>query len=130
MVREGADEDTLDVALGHIPGTAFPGEAGNVGVAGHRDTLFRRLGEIARNDVIQMQSLSASYVYRVDDIAIVKPETVSVSRSSPVIPSAMWVPPPTATSSKRTWCRKLRSRRRKAGSRPMAPRLPVHNQET
>jgi sortase A len=78
MVREGADEDTLGVGLGHISGTAFPGQTGNVGVAGHRDTLFRRLGEIGKNDLIQLQSISASYVYRVDDISIVKPQTVSV----------------------------------------------------
>ena len=78
MVREGTDEDTLDVALGHIKGTALPGETGNVGVAGHRDTLFRHLGEVGRDDVIQLQSLSATYVYRVDGIAIVKPEAVGV----------------------------------------------------
>lgn len=45
MVREGVGEDTLRLALGHIPSTAFPGQSGNVGVAGHRDTLFRGLRE-------------------------------------------------------------------------------------
>jgi sortase A len=78
MVREGDDEGTLDVALGHIPGTAFPGQTGNVGVAGHRDTLFRRLREIGRNDEIELQTRSSTYAYKVDDIAIVKPDTVSV----------------------------------------------------
>src|SRR5438552_12406225 len=38
IVREGTSEDTLGLAVGHIPSTAFPGESGNVGVAGHRDT--------------------------------------------------------------------------------------------
>jgi sortase (surface protein transpeptidase) len=56
MVREGDDDGTLDVALGHIPGTALPGQKGNVGVAGHRDTLFSRLAEVARNDEIQLQT--------------------------------------------------------------------------
>src|SRR5579872_3747492 len=46
MVREGADELTLRLAVGHIPGTAVPGQYGNVGVAGHRDTLFRGLRKI------------------------------------------------------------------------------------
>ena len=46
MVREGAGEDTLGVAVGHIPGTALPGKPGNVGLAGHRDTLFRGLRDI------------------------------------------------------------------------------------
>ena len=42
MVREGIDEDVLKVAVGHIPATALPGQTGNVGLAGHRDTFFRR----------------------------------------------------------------------------------------
>jgi len=50
MVREGDDDNTLDVAPGHIPGTAMPGQKGTVGVAGHRDTLFRRLAEVGRDD--------------------------------------------------------------------------------
>jgi len=78
MVREGSDDQTLDVALGHIPGTALPGQKGNVGVAGHRDRLFRRLAEVDRNDQIQLQTPSATYTYQVDDMAIVKPETLSV----------------------------------------------------
>jgi LPXTG-site transpeptidase (sortase) family protein len=78
MVREGSDDDTLDVALGHIPGTALPGQKGNVGVAGHRDRLFRRLAEVGRDDQIEMQTPAATYTYQVDDMAIVKPEAVSV----------------------------------------------------
>ena len=46
MVREGADEGTLSRAVGHIPGTALPGNIGNVGLAGHRDTFFRALRNI------------------------------------------------------------------------------------
>jgi sortase A len=48
VVREGAGQDTLDVALGHIPGTALPGQPGNAGIAGHRDTLFRGLRKIEK----------------------------------------------------------------------------------
>src|SRR5580698_4297680 len=56
MVREGSDDNTLDVAVGHIPGTALPGQRGNVGLAAHRDRLFRRLAEVGRNDEIQLQT--------------------------------------------------------------------------
>jgi sortase (surface protein transpeptidase) len=41
IVIEGAGEEELSLAPGHIPGTALPGEAGNVAIAGHRDTFFR-----------------------------------------------------------------------------------------
>ena len=36
----------MQLAIGHIPGTALPGQAGNVGVAGHRDTFFRELKDL------------------------------------------------------------------------------------
>jgi sortase A len=78
VVREGADHDTLDVALGHIPGTAMPGQAGNVGVAGHRDTLFRGLRHVAKNDVIQFQTPAGNYSYQVESTGIVTPKDVGV----------------------------------------------------
>ena len=47
MVREGADDRTLDIGTGHIPHTALPGQTGNVGVAAHRDTLFSQFERCA-----------------------------------------------------------------------------------
>jgi sortase A len=78
VVREGAGQDTLDVALGHIPGTALPGQPGNVGVAGHRDTLFRGLRKIEKNDVIEFQTPNGSYNYKVVSTEVVKPDNVAV----------------------------------------------------
>src|ERR1700722_5361715 len=66
MVREGAGEDTLGVALGHIPGTALPGRRGNVGVAGHRDTLFRGLRNIRKDDLIEFETLGGKFDYQVE----------------------------------------------------------------
>jgi len=80
-VREGAGEDTLAVALGHIPATALPGQKGNVGIAGHRDKLFRSLREIRKNDRIEFETLTGSYVYEVDSLQIVKPSDVSVLKA-------------------------------------------------
>jgi len=77
-VREGVSETTLGRALGHIPSTALPGLRGNVGVAGHRDTLFRGLREIRKNDVIQFETVRGTYTYQVESTQIVKPQDVSV----------------------------------------------------
>jgi sortase A len=83
MVLEGAGGDTLAVALGHVPGTALPGERGNVAIAGHRDTLFRCLRSIAKDDLIVLQTTHGTYNYHVEDTAIVKPRDVAVLAPGP-----------------------------------------------
>jgi LPXTG-site transpeptidase (sortase) family protein len=66
------------VALGHVPGTALPGQTGNVGIAGHRDTLFRCLRKISKNDRIVIQTTHGNYTYFVERTNIVKPQDVGV----------------------------------------------------
>jgi len=78
IVRTGSDARTLQLAVGHIPGTAWPGENGNVGLAGHRDTFFRRLRDIEPDDRIRIVTPSASYDYRVQRTDIVAPADVWV----------------------------------------------------
>jgi sortase A len=78
MVREGADSGTLRRAIGHIPGTALPGKAGNVGLAGHRDTFFRALRNIEKDDTIDFETDSGTYRYVVQSTKIVNPRDVSV----------------------------------------------------
>src|ERR1700729_3296002 len=41
VITEGSGKDVLRRAVGHVPGTAFPGHPGNAGLAGHRDTFLR-----------------------------------------------------------------------------------------
>lgn len=83
VVRSGSDARTLQLAVGHIPGTALPGEAGNIGLAGHRDTFFRRLGAIEPDDEIRLVTTDGSYRYRVERTDIVRPEDVWVLGSTP-----------------------------------------------
>jgi len=78
MVREGTDAHTLDVALGHITGTALPGQNGNIAIAGHRDTLFQCLRNVARGDLILFQTTHGTYTYHVDRIGVVTPRDVGV----------------------------------------------------
>ena len=81
IVAEGTNESTLRRAGGHIPGTSFPGQRGNVGIAGHRDTLFRPLRNIRQNDVITVTTLAGEYRYRVTSTEIVSPNDVTVLQS-------------------------------------------------
>ena len=72
-VLQGTTSKTLLLGVGHIEGTALPGEAGNIGIAGHRDTYFRVLKDIRRNDEIQLQTASGVTRYEVDWIQITAP---------------------------------------------------------
>jgi sortase A len=78
MVREGIDRNTLLLAVGHIPATALPGQPGNVGVAGHRDTFFRGLKDLRTGDEIRFATLSGDFKYVVESLMIVEPDNVAV----------------------------------------------------
>lgn len=78
VVVEGVDRTSLRRAVGHIPGTALPGEAGNVGLAGHRDTFFRPLKDVRIKDEIQISTLSGKFKYEVVSLRVVDPENVGV----------------------------------------------------
>jgi LPXTG-site transpeptidase (sortase) family protein len=78
MVGEGIDDRTLALAVGHVPGTPFPGEPGNSAIAGHRDTFFRHLGGIRRDDTIRVTSSRGVFTYVVDGVEVVNPDDVEV----------------------------------------------------
>jgi sortase A len=73
IIRAGSDARTLRLAVGHIPGTAFPGETGNIGLAGHRDTFFRRLRDIRVDDEIRIVTPEDTYIFTVEDTKVVAP---------------------------------------------------------
>lgn len=78
VVRAGSDARTLRLAVGHIPGTALPGEDGNVGLAGHRDTFFKRLRDIKTGDTIRVVLPDGVFEYAVERTTIVMPSDVWV----------------------------------------------------
>ena len=82
VVAEGTDAGLLRRAVGHIPATALPGRPGNVGLAGHRDTFFRGLGNVREDDLIRFVTLRGTYTYRVQWGAVVAPHRVDVLDST------------------------------------------------
>jgi sortase A len=82
MILEGTEDKTLLRAVGHIPGTALPGQKGNVALAGHRDTFFRALRDIGEDDEITLTTSSGSYRYRVESTRVVRPEDTKVLEAS------------------------------------------------
>src|SRR5262249_3266228 len=82
VVAEGATLSVLRVAIGHVPGTALPWQPGNVVLAAHRDSYFRRLGELKRGDVIRLTAPGNDYRYRVTFTDIVEPKETWVMQPS------------------------------------------------
>jgi len=78
IVLEGDDPHTLRLGAGHIPGTAWVGSSGNVAIAAHRDTFFRKLRGIHDNDAIQLTTLDASYSYIVESARVLAPSRTEI----------------------------------------------------
>jgi sortase A len=74
----GDDSMSLSEGAGHIPGTAYPGGLGTVGIAGHRDTHFRQLRKAAKGMDVRLVDRTGTYHYRITSSEIVTPDKVSV----------------------------------------------------
>jgi len=83
VVLEGSDDKTLGRGSGHIEDTPFPGQPGNVGIAGHRDTTFRALRNIHIGDTLEYQAADRLYRYRISKSMIVGPDDVYVLDPTP-----------------------------------------------
>jgi len=77
-VLEGTDDLNLNRAIGHIAGTARPGEDGNIGIAGHRDGFFRGLKDVVTGDSIEIMTQTEISTYTINQIVIVDPSDVTV----------------------------------------------------
>jgi sortase A len=66
---------------GHYPDTPLPGEAGNAAIAGHRTTYgapFNRIDELEPGDEILTTTVQGTFVYRVRETFIVRPDQSEV----------------------------------------------------
>ena len=64
-VYEGTYEKELARGVGHYSRSVFPGEPDNSVLSGHRDTVFRRLGELKKGDLLQVSTKHGVFIYRV-----------------------------------------------------------------
>ena len=82
IVFEGTSDRILDRGVGHLTGSASPGESGNLVLAGHRDSFFRKLRGIQDGDIVNVSSLDGEFEYIVESTAIVNPDATEVLRRS------------------------------------------------
>ena len=76
----------LKTGPGHMPGTAMPGQLGNLVVSGHRTTYgapFSRLDELEVGDPVVVETRDAWFTYTVTGSEIVAPSAVEVAYPVP-----------------------------------------------
>ena len=78
ILLEGTDDRTLDRSIGHIEGTGLPGQAGNIGIAGHRNTHFRKLEWIRRGDELLLRGADGVDRYQVEWVRLFDPNGLEV----------------------------------------------------
>jgi len=78
IVLAGLEPRLLRRAVGHVPGTALPGDGGNVAVAGHRDLHFGPLRDVATGDEITFTTPTGVHRYRVSATEVVDPDGTHV----------------------------------------------------
>ncbi|WP_216829922.1 class D sortase [Alkalihalobacterium elongatum] len=81
-IYHGTDDDELDRGVGHFKGSVLPGEKDNSVLSGHRDTVFRKLGEVGEKDELVVTTTAGEFTYRINKVRIVDEDdrTVIVPR--------------------------------------------------
>ena len=78
---EGIGLSTLDLGPGHWPGSAMPGQLGNVVVGGHRTSHlrpFRHLEQLQPGDEVIFATAAGRFVYTVEGTEVVTPDTMRI----------------------------------------------------
>lgn len=73
-IVEGTDPNDLKKGVGHYKGSYFPRENGQIVLSGHRDTVFRRLGELEPGDIFEVEMANGKFKYELTHTKIVDAE--------------------------------------------------------
>ncbi|WP_042350743.1 class D sortase [Bacillus massiliigorillae] len=86
-IIHGTDEDELAKGVGHFAGSVLPGERDNSVLSGHRDTVFRHLGEIGVGDELVTTTTAGTFTFKVKKTRIVDSDdrTVIVPKTKPTL---------------------------------------------
>lgn len=70
-IYHGTDEDELEKGVGHFAGSVLPGEKDNSVLSGHRDTVFRQLGNVGKGDLLVVTTNAGKFTYKIRKTRIV-----------------------------------------------------------
>jgi sortase A len=77
-IVEGTDPDDLAKGVGHYKGSSLPSQNGQIVLSGHRDTVFRHLGELKVGDQLIVKDSNGSFTYKITHTKIVDSKDTSI----------------------------------------------------
>ncbi|MER2057688.1 MAG: class D sortase, partial [Niallia sp.] len=77
-IVEGTDPDDLEKGVGHYKGSFYPEENGQIVLSGHRDTVFRRAGELEIGDELKIVLPYGEFSYQITSTKIVEADDRSI----------------------------------------------------
>lgn len=77
-IVEGTDPDDLEKGVGHYKGSFYPDENGQIVLSGHRDTVFRRAGELEIGDELKIVLPYGEFSYQITATKIVEADDQSI----------------------------------------------------
>jgi sortase A len=99
---EGVTLTTLNRGPGHWPGTAMPGDVGNVVIGGHRvshDKPFRNIDQLVTGDEVVFNTDGGRFVYTVVSTEVVTPDAIWIVNQTPERTATLFAcTPPGSTS--------------------------------
>ncbi len=81
-IIEGTSEDELERGVGHYSDTVFPGEKDQILLSGHRDTVFRKLGDLQTGDQLIVELPYGTFTYEIYETKIVDADDTTVIAST------------------------------------------------
>jgi len=103
-IQEGITLTAINRGPAHWPGTALPGQLGNVVIAGHRTVYshpFAHLDRLKPGDLIVMTTASGRFSYGVRGTVIVPGEAIDIASQSPAHTATLFACHPPGSSSQR-----------------------------
>ncbi len=77
-IVEGTDPDELAKGVGHYKGSFYPEQGGQIVLSGHRDTVFKRVGELELGDELVMKMPYGEVTYEIVNTKIVDADDTSI----------------------------------------------------
>ncbi|MCI4169133.1 sortase SrtA [Bacillus spizizenii] len=77
-IVEGTDADDLEKGVGHYKDSYYPDENGQIVLSGHRDTVFRRTGELEKGDLLRILLSYGDFTYEIVKTKIVDKDDTSI----------------------------------------------------